>query len=819
MRALALLLTLFISACGGSSSSAKAIELSLSAVEDGVQKARPRRHVPIVVDIVNPGRETVRGALQVFRSQRTGVALSKIQMFHERQLEVPSGRRRVTVHYFVQDNDPCDRLALIFKPDDPKQPVSKPVFPSVKLIHDKVVALIISKDERVQALFSDVTKAGVEGSVAVLTAVAQTKSLPVEAHSYEPYDAIVIANHELSDLDSAARRALLTWTEQGGTLLVAPGLQSGYFRRHGLRRDLPVIGQSQVNDVAPTGLGRVVRLDDPREAMRVHTVQAKGSAEVVAALPSKQPLLVHARYGLGRMLVLTVPLNSRAFRGWSGRRLFLENLMPGPSVMRDGSETPPPIDEYLLNYSSSLEPLKPPSILLIGPILLLYALLVAPLSYRWAKAKRSAGLFFVAAFIFITVSCVAIFSTVMVGRGLHSVASHASVVRVPVQGSGQLDKARAAVRSHVGLFANSSNVLDIESELKSTLVPLVRKAVPHEGLVREVGDGSVVLPRTKIKTWSFRRFEERRLETLGVIESKLDLNKDRIFGSVHNRTSMDIEDAYLIMAGQIARLGKLKLGQVKEVVAPLFPIRKKVRIVEAISSLLVKDIEHPRVYYPEFAPDEVAGAERVLSTLVRTVQCSHSPVGRLQGLIVGFTESKQCALKTGMGESLAKQRVMVQALVDITCQKGQLRLTGLRPLVRSSQLALTTGMLEDVYSVQPISDNATGPKLYGLLDLEFSVPLPPGGRFHASEIIVEAGLEIPQDVLSSKDFQIKLYDFRAGAFTKALPREPDHFRYKATNPERFVDPRQGQVVLRIRNESLNTVDVLKPRIRIAGQIK
>jgi hypothetical protein len=816
------LIALLFCACEKSSGDhSTVLRMTVRSLNQGHQTARARRHVPIIVEFTNSG-ETVSGRLRVFRTARKKSALSRNNLFHERLISVPKGRRLETVHYFLQDQDLRDEICVLFEPASSRLDLpAKPQYPRLNIIKSGLSLLTLSDRDDPRILFTKIDLPSPESLQQVHCSTGDLKYLPSNSLSYSPYDVIVINDCDLGGFTKIHRQALGAWVEKGGWLLVSPGLQSGQLQRSGLGQLLP-IEISEGGKTSDRSLASLSQFAGSRSRPGVsvlHHLKARPGARVLSETSQGLPLIITERRGSGRVTVLSFPLMSPAIRRWSRSSDFLYKLLPGLKTPPSASDGAPPLDEYLLNASSALAPLKPPSIAWVGPLLLLYALLVAPLSFTIARRRRSPGLFFAIALGIISATILAMTSLTWMSKGKGSVSTHVSLVELSEDSSNS--SSRSQIKSLIGLFLSQARVLDMKPSPDSVATPITRQSVKQAGRVIESDEETTDLRQIKASTWSFRRFQESRLAVTGSLESELEIDQDYIVGEVHNRGTRDVEQALLFVKGQVAALGTIKAGQTASVRAPLFrALLDNERTIKPFLDRLLARVPVYHAYYPEASYEQVPGRERVFAAFQRRALMLKSPTGELPTLLVGFWREDPCKFQTSISETVALQQTIVVLPVFLPCKSGRLKLIECPGMVANrSDLAIERAF-QPIYTLQSTAFATSESDPRGKVRFVFEIPVPSNQQFQPTKLIFEVRLQGDSTTdLDPKKIVIKVYDFVKGRYSKALHHDGKSLRFQSSDPKRFFNQRTGRAYLDIQNDTIGSIEVKGVHLRIAGNYK
>lgn len=791
-------------------------KMTVRTLEQGPQLARPGRHTPILVEFRNSGKKTIKGQLKAFRGKQPGSALAKNNLFHERAVSIPPGRRLETVHYFVQDTETSNEVVVLFSPSEEGESLKAPapIYHTLTFTNDGLLALTLTDGNDPRLLLDKVKIPSIEGLQGVRCASANIKNLPSAALSFDAYDLVVINDCDLSVVPPVKREALRHWVRAGGWLIVAPGIQQGQLERSGLGDLLPMeqglsprASQESLNSLRTLASGR-----NPGVSV-VHHIRPSSGSRVLCQTSTGHPLVITQRQGLGRVTLCTFPLGSPAINSWPSRYNFINRLLPGLTDPPIQTTAAPPVDEYLLNGSSAVAPLNPPSIAWIAPLLLIYALFVAPVSFVISRRKRSPVWFFAISLVLIALTVLILLGITWITKGSGSITTRFSVVELSSsKASGRWKNAK--VHSQIGIFQSQADVVELTPSPDAIATPLTRKSTKQDCRVFEDEDGYSQLKQVKLTTWSFRRFQEKRAAVYGSLEHQLSIDQDYIVGTITNNSGHDIEDAVLLVKGQVAALGTLSKGQSETIKRPLFPAKlDHKKTLQPFLARLLDKVETYHAYYPEVSMEKVPAAERAFASFQRKALMLRDPSGDLPALLVGFWKHDPSQFSSPGMRPVELSRTVVTHSLSLSCPSGRVKLVALPGLVDSRANA----ECERAFQTKRILEPTEPQTKKGSLRFVFELPIPPRQRFRASRLFFEVQIvkDISSEVIQDKEILIEAYDFVANRYNE-LKSDSEGSRL-AVNPKRYFNPQTGRTLLRVRNKSAAAISIDGAYLHIAGQ--
>ena len=221
-----------------------------------------------------------------------------------------------------------------------------------------------------------------------VTDYAEARTVPTSALGYAPYAAVVVDGFDLGRLSEAQRVALRDYVGQGGSLVVAGG--ADWRQTLGqLPAELAALRPSATaNAGAAPLLALAGRSGDPEVTIATGSVPA--AARVATPTSDGRPLVVELAYGQGVAVALAFDprvtptgsaVTAAAWQQAIGRAL------PHPAGAAPGAGTVPGVSASTAFEFPPLRAAALPSPWLVGPLLLVYLLLVAPANYLFLRRR------------------------------------------------------------------------------------------------------------------------------------------------------------------------------------------------------------------------------------------------------------------------------------------------------------------------------------------------------------------------------------------------------------------------------------------------
>lgn len=529
------------------------VHVTVRGVTGPVLRGKPRSFVAVnvVLEHLSRADADADGVVRVYRTHKPQQETPDQSLFYEQRVSLPPGARRVvTLYYYCQENEPDDRLAVAFVPDEGSAPA--PTYPQLKLDRNSIRVLAISSqpvDGPVSAL-RDAVVSGHGQALGTVIEVADRKdlsTLPDHMVGYDAFDCVFVTDLDPDALPDQRAQALLDWVAAGGDLIVGFSGRQGDLDRSPLAKTLPVFTLPEGRDTVERQVMAIRKLARPMRgpprADRVavdHVGVAKG-AEVLAG-DADGPLVVRGRFGAGTVTYVTFPLDSPPLRRWSGKSDLGSALLRPPRVQVHDTEQPtraPPLNEVLLNLSEALETLTPPSALLVAPLLLLYVALVSPINYK-VFAKRRKLILTQATAGALALGFGGLFYGIgRVYKGSESLSTQVAVVELAVSpGKSRIDVMTGFFSTDQGLSGGRAHPL-------AMIGPIADQKTSREGRVVQGGDGAT-LESVTLDTWALRRFRSIRAEDIGFLDADLTMSGNAISGTLDNRSKLTLTNPLLI---------------------------------------------------------------------------------------------------------------------------------------------------------------------------------------------------------------------------------------------------------------------------------
>lgn len=386
-------------------------------------------------------------------------------------------------------------------------------------------------------------------------------SVPSDGMLLNGLDVIVINNFASDTLSEPQRMAITDWVNSGGTLILAGG--AGYTKTAAPFADItPVVanGTTTVNSLAELEKlgGKPLKLDG---AFTISTAKAVEGAQIGIEADG-QPLFASKAYGQGSVQYAAYDLAMEPVSSWAGHpdawASILRNNLPMMGA-QNGMYYNSLMDSlnYVLEYFPSL---KMPSFTLLLWMLIIYAIVVAPLLYYILKKadKREWAWFLIP-----IIAVIASGSVYVVGSSDKTRELAHTINLIELNGQGDAVKSTASA-----FFTPRSGNYALEFP-ENTYLRTGQSQNRFGGMGENknfvrVEQESTTLELRDMSQWSLAKVwvDNQGTEEMGRLGMDLKLDpKGELNGKVTNDTINDLAEVVLVVGGKAYKLGDIKKGE------------------------------------------------------------------------------------------------------------------------------------------------------------------------------------------------------------------------------------------------------------------
>ncbi len=396
--------------------------------------------------------------------------------------------------------------------------------------------------------------------------------IPDRPEGLRVLDALVISGSDTSELSPEQGRALSTWVEQGGRLVIGGGA--------GAARTLAGLPDDLVRDFRSANVTTEIQTLAALEKFGEEAVRVSGPFAVTWASASNgalveqdnRVLLTGKRVGEGTVNYSALDLAASPFDAWAGATRFWEKLLTPNSAYPAG--TPVDVSPRMTRASNAayalqnLPALELPSIGWLAGLLAIYILAVGPINYLILRRLRKLawGWLTIPALTLLFSASAFVFAYNV--RGSDVIVNKLSILNF---GS----RATQPVQSYVGIFSPERTAYTLNFPGRSLASPIELQPMGFGGgggmtldsSVTEIVEGDPVQLRgVQVNQWSMQGFQiESAMPDGWAIESNISSDDDHVRGTVVNRTPESITDAVFVIGNYYTRLGDLPPGESRSI--------------------------------------------------------------------------------------------------------------------------------------------------------------------------------------------------------------------------------------------------------------
>ncbi len=397
------------------------------------------------------------------------------------------------------------------------------------------------------------------------------EDIPEDSRGYSMFDVLFVNGYDCRTLNDSQKEAVLTWVENGGTLLVGTG------KDRDKTLDILSEASSKVTlkdpEILWVGMGTEYTKNGPRDSeIRVTYSEPVISGAKERMVTDGTPLLKTIQCGKGTIGVYGVSLSdlsgfakkNPSFASYFLGEIFTDEELNSIYYYSNGGDS-----GYWNAYSlvSGGNGKRLPNLALYGIIVVGYLVVVGPGLYILLKKRGLNRYYGTAVFVFSAASCVVIWGMGFKTRFTSEFCTTATIL----DASG--DSAEEMTFLNVRTPDSSGFTVDLPADYRVTpltrsarydmnqLEDYTKKRQPSIGIRKET-DQTVLWSR-KSKAFDSRYFllERNLYQEMGNVEAELTISDGRITGYVQNKLSVPLEDAAVYIYGQVLPIGNIEPGQ------------------------------------------------------------------------------------------------------------------------------------------------------------------------------------------------------------------------------------------------------------------
>lgn len=397
------------------------------------------------------------------------------------------------------------------------------------------------------------------------------EDFPEDSRGFSMFNVLLINGYDCRILNDVQKEAVLTWVENGGTLLIGTGRDRD--------KTLDILGEAEPKvslrdpEVLLVGMGTEYTKNSPEDSeVRVTYTEPVISGAKERMVTDGTPLLKTMKYGKGTIGVYGVSLSdlsgfakkNPSFASYFLGEIFNEDELNTIYYYSQGGDA-----DYWNAYNlvSGGNGERIPNLAVYGIIVVGYLVIVGPGLYILLKKRGINRYYGTTVFIFSAASCVVIWGMGFKTRFTSEFCTTATIL----DASG--DSAEEMTFLNVRTPDSSGFTVDLPTDYRVT--PLTRSArydmnqledYPKKRQasigIRKEADQTVLWSR-KSKAFDSRFFLLERQKDLGAgnVEADFAVSDGMITGYVENRLPVTLENAAVYLYGQVLIIGNMEPGQ------------------------------------------------------------------------------------------------------------------------------------------------------------------------------------------------------------------------------------------------------------------
>jgi len=530
---------------------AETISLTARPAFEGV--FRPNRWMPIIVELANEGADRT---VEVQVGTREGAQYATV-------VELPNqGRKAVPIYVYL--TPASRRLRVQVRHADQELAAATLQLPPINP-QARYVGIVAQEDAPLNL------PARLAGGTVPVPIGLRPGDVPEHALGLSVFDTIILEGTPTEGLNERQRVALSEWVLRGGQLILGGG-EGLRLTLAGLPATLRPATVTAVESVAATALFGADAGAGSVPLARLKPLQNAGEPPpypVPLLAGVDVPALEQSR-GRGVITVVPWPLAHPAARAWAdapgGWEVLLHPFEPPPpgfeaqAISLDGF-----IDGSLAASLTSLPALEFPPLGLLGGLLLVYIVLVGPVTYLVLRRldRQAWGWVVVPAITLVFAGLT--FGAGYAQRGGDVLLASVNLVEML---DGAEDTAR--LRSFVGLFSPERRGYSLRVTAPNETALLVRPisiqgpwdpGAAGGGVFFQEAEASAGVHAFEVAQWSMRALSADVMTGAAWLSARITITGDTVQGEVENRSDQVLADVALVQGNRVVRLGDLAPGE------------------------------------------------------------------------------------------------------------------------------------------------------------------------------------------------------------------------------------------------------------------
>ena len=411
--------------------------------------------------------------------------------------------------------------------------------------------------------------AGAGGAMVPKVISLDEKNFPDDIFTLSAFDIIIINDYDTSRLSGLQYEVLKQWVSQGGTLLLGTGAKYG--KTLSVFKDDFIVGaQGSIKSIATSKIYELATNGENKNEARVDALPMDIKDSRVL-MEDKGVVLVQAlNKGKGVVGITAFDLGQAPFVNWINGTAFAEKLL---ELVNSGLTADKNISagyDYIRNNSymlsnainqfSELATAKTSNFYLI---LLLYVIIVAPLSYFILKKIDKRELMWITVPVFAVIFAVAVYISGSGTRLGEITTNMVSFLNID-------EKGNATSTTYAGIFNANKMKITVKGKNGEKLIPVsdsnyspINQPAGNEVMEAKVfadSQGGIEYRNSSLLETRLVQIQEEA-KNVGRVEMNLSFKNGALTGTIKNSTNLDLVDCLIVGPEGYNKIDSLKKGE------------------------------------------------------------------------------------------------------------------------------------------------------------------------------------------------------------------------------------------------------------------
>lgn len=693
------------------------------------------------------------------------------------------------------------------------------------LVHDTTQLIVGVVAEKPQGIVGELDlDPGPNGAAPVIISLG-VEDLPERLEGWATLDRLIWQDVDSSTLTDAQLAALRGWIAGGGRLIIAGGT-TGIGALSGFPDDLLPYRPSATIDVAAASIAGLV---GPLPVDATDLPAAAGELGRGRALASSGDRVIagELEYGSGSVTILgfdptTAWLAATRDVEAMWRRFLPNRSAGGPVITSDDSQIASAVAQLA---SLALPPIGGLIALLGG-----YILLIGPVNYLVLRRLDRRELAWITMPVLIAAFAVSAYGFGTALRGSDLIVNEVAIVR------GAPGTTEGMAQVYLGIYSPSRATYQVQVPGGALLAaPISGDFAVGNAAALDVVQGDPSLVRNlSVGFSSLRTIRAESATTVPLVEATLSLSDGVLTGSIRNRSAQTLEKVAVVLGGAVVVLGDIR------------PDSERAVTLRPAGNQFLQSLSD-RIFGQEFFGDSSQLTDDGLRLRVRAAVVSQLTYDPMFGNLATLNASGPVILAWGRGEILdvrienqtarRNANVLYYFPVDLAVEG---RTTFTTDLIGSTVVSTDTAFFsKDPFSLNMGAGSATiayqpigfdGRLAASELQLALNFG---GGSFPSRSPVSVSALDEAAVTCTDRANtepagcvppaldglpEVELLDRTGRGTWIRLPHLGGGSAFSIADPERYIDPATGQVLVRFVNEQQDSGVGFQFQISISGEI-